>query len=548
MSSLNASADKFLQLLVLLHLAYRRDVARKELKELLESAIEGARDFAHKHKFKGKVFKAAADYAVSGKRLAREGYPCGHYQKLLLEIKKELSARRKWIDDPEINPQQVQVARAALRMFSARNGQSLENGENTLEPKLHFLENPDIRLLYTPGLQGKEQPSRDLKFLVKKLIGKEGHHIPIPEQAGVKAKDPERYKKYLALHRQASGVYKAALRSLVRSSGKNYLPIPKVRKQLEAQGIVVHNLPRDLDPLNIGEDGRLYTRKGKLIQGFPSPGFVRLEMNPDTESADYIFKYWMPGEGKKPGYGYLDETKRGNKDQAENLVLKGMDAAPRVRERFLKDLFSSSKGKQQLGTMAELIYSHSLRIGGVGNKTGDIPTYGLSTLRVRDIRFLKSGKIKITYPGKKAVIQEHLIKPGTPENERIIEVLRRLTTGKKPDAQVFDFNAAEVNAYLRRQGSPITAHKYRHVNATRMMLGLLDKHSLKKDVSQAEAEKLFKDTALKIALTLGHFTTKGKPTPTTAIRSYILPEVGVKWFKDQQLRVPEFLRLGAQDV
>ena len=91
-SPMRISAGHLIQFLVLLQLAYRRDVSGRQLAPLFKVAWAGSKPIATKYKLTPKPFDAAMKYAIAGKNLADDdGMPSEDYDDLLTRVLHEVN-------------------------------------------------------------------------------------------------------------------------------------------------------------------------------------------------------------------------------------------------------------------------------------------------------------------------------------------------------------------------------------------------------------------------------------------------------------------------
>ncbi len=548
-NKIRSSADSFLQLLTGINLAYRRDHDPAALKKILNQAKLGSKDLATKYGLDPEPFHRAIAYLAKGKNISDgEGNPSTPYRHILDEVHQELNKdRRKWLSDPNITPSQVKLANNLIRMMGTDEPEDIARHEKNVEVNLKAIENPQLRQMYSPQKVDQSPIIRDLKSVVKRLTGRtnaiELTRAESDKFKGERYKDKPDVKLYRKLRTQLKQSAKDAVREHIKSKGLDHMPVADVRKHLEKNKIIGHDLRPVFNPLHITSDYKLATTLGHEINAFPTKDFdSTVQYNPNynpNKDNGYVFKY---------GDTNVAQTvkRRMGRDKAkfeEKVEPTAEIWDSKVKPRIKRDLLSSDTHRQMMGLILHLLDEHVARIG-----TNPSDSKGLTTWRVKQMSTARAdGSVRISYLGKKDVQQAHVIKPNNIENKRSIYLLKNLVKGKKPSDFIFTegnkrITPTQVNSYLQQDLKlPITAHKVRNIKATMMMRDLVASKPLKKKVSQAEAEKHFKNLALTVAERLGHYGSTGKVTPTTAIKNYVSPAIGKNYFTSRGYRVPEWL-------
>jgi len=379
---------------------------------------------------------------------------------------------------------------------------------------------------------------------------------------------PDLWEAYLHARTNVNAVYKQELHNVTAKPGT--LPIGEVRKQLEAKKIV-HNLPaKELDKHLIDGEGLVYTEHGDRITGVPAAE-SKIRVNPDydrnkdSESGknnNWVFQAILPTKNAKgvnnKQYYYTENKKGVNKAHKFDVVQEMLKIEKKIVNGWRKDLKSRDMAVAIPAAQCEITYITACRIGGKDNENKNGKTFGLTTWTVGDVK-RRGESILFDYIGKDTVHQIHKIDPKTPEEQRVIEIVKKLCAGKPRVAELWTFDdttytAAKLRTYFSHicpvEGA--TPHKIRHLRGTRLAMQILEplKEKLlkqKKPVTQSIVDKEFKDAMTKVGSLLGHVRgveSEAKATWSTAVKSYIDPGTMIEFyesFEDAGVRVPKFL-------
>ncbi len=382
---------------------------------------------------------------------------------------------------------------------------------------------------------------KKLKMLCAKLTGRTNPPFLHPREVTPLRKDPKtlpiliEYNSYL---KEINHVIKTETMNFVRASGKTLVSLDSLKAHLKKLG-VVNNLPTGFTGGQVDERGAMYTREGRKLDKIP---FGAVVMNPKYDP-DKDNTYVMNNlDCKTFRYRTLTFTSR-NKKNRHALVREFFKKESQHRDAWLLDLKRAKSKQQVMAAMTELLFKTACRIGGKGNQTKGEPTYGLTTLQVRHLQFHPED-VQFNYSGKKSAEQEHVFNTTTPDGKRVGTILETLVKGKKPTDLVFTFknkpiSRPVVNQYLHSIGIEITAHRFRQLAGTKLTMGILKKSPFKAkdEPKQAAVEKWLKEELKKVGEVL-HHRTGTKVTGSTALKSYIDPEIVVEFFTNLGLRVP----------
>lgn len=380
-----------------------------------------------------------------------------------------------------------------------------------------------------------------MQRLAMKLTGKTG--LIYPKAMAELRKDPKNIpiiKEYGIYAKEIREAVKIEIRNYVRKTGKPMVTISELKTYLDTKNLP-NSLPTGFLGGQIDDLGNMYTREGRQLER-NLIGVVHMNPNYDPAKDD---SYVLIG----------DETWRvktlnmnaNNKEARFNKVTTFFNKESAFRKEWLADLSKVGKKEQVYATMIELLYKTSCRIGGKANATAGEPTYGLTTLQVRHLKFLPN-QVEFNYSGKKSHDQHHVFKTSTPEGKHVRATLQKLVAGKSPTDIVFTFQnkpitAAQCNSYLRSHGIGITAHYFRRLTGTKMGMDLLKKSPFKKgspETTQKAVDNWVLQEFKKVGEVL-HHNSGTEITGKTALKSYVSPEIMIGFYTGLELRVPTFI-------
>lgn len=460
--------------------------------------------------------------------------------------------------DPKAKAAWIDILKAFGLWFRVGSERSLQKLSKA-GVELHM---PWLNRLFAKEVGSQKTVEKSLAKLIKSVTRRSALTFSDEEALALKAKSPVIYKEYLRLRREYNQVWKDALATFVRRSGKNLVPFTQAMRFLQKKGIE-HTLPEGFTGL-IDANGVWYTEDGKKINGIPSSRiFPRIRMNPDPEKDNYVFTAIREDGGRQHFYTVEFRTgQSARKFKIARTLGKNIDRIRKKWSPLIKN-FDESDPRCSASLIMEMLYVYSARIGGKGNKTDGKATYGISTLRVNQCRWLSDGGLKIKYPGKKGVMTEHVLRPTTVPNKIRLKAFEFLLEDKARDDFVFTYrlkNGARkpvggqfVNQLFKTFGAgEATLHKLRTLIATSMMEEALNELYAKKG-SYNDPKRFLADLqkiALKVGKTLNHMRTTKEGTEVTgatAIQSYIDPALIAEAYEHYQIARPNWLeRLMAQ--
>ncbi len=339
--------------------------------------------------------------------------------------------------------------------------------------------------------------------------------------------------EYMQLKQDLVKKLKYAIQYLFHKYKWKYISIQTLNRELRKLGyppVLV-----DTNLICIDAQLKLYVCKTKKELDCNIPLIhVEIEINKDynpEKDDSYVLKF-RPIGGKSWQFCYTkDYKKRVVKGYTEKLkyLLKNIE---KYRRRWLKDLESKDPIIKQMALATELLYQTAARIG---TETKD--TFGLVTILRKHIK-CDNKKCVIRYPGKKGIIQTHII-----DDPKLVKYLKELIKNKKPSERVFTFKAQKLNDYLRKRiGLPITAHKFRHLKGSAIAYKYLFEENPYKNIDDPKVHlKYFKQVMLDVGKTLGHINNE-KPTWTTAVKYYVDPHLILDYFEKYNIPLPKSMQ------
>ena len=207
---------------------------------------------------------------------------------------------------------------------------------------------------------------------------------------------------------------------------------------------------------------------------------------------------------------------------------------PRLRRRLRKDLASSGLPKDKvLAVVVTLLDDTLIRVGNEEYARAN-SSYGLTTLRVKHVQFLRDGRASFCFRGKAGRKHDVVL-----DDKRLTRIIRRIQ--QLPGQQLFQYvdddgkrqpiDSGMVNDYLRRAmngangdapAASFTAKDFRTWGATLRALEYLTRRKCDPHMSQTGFNKCVTQTARHVAEALCN-------TPAVCRKSYINPAVFAAW-------------------
>ncbi len=442
--------------------------------------------------------------------------------------------------------EELDLYKAFARWFKS----SVESAFKYIEKHAGLTHNEFIAKQFMPKVASQQPIIKALQAFNKKHVGKPLTSLDIETAAKLRAKSPEIYKEYLELRRQYSQSWKNALTTFVRSSGKPMVPFQALEKFFKSKNIE-HGLPTGFTGL-IDDQGRWYTKEGKLINGVPSAVmFPTVKMN-DTGRGPWVFKPYKE-DGTAGNYFYTVEDVRKNAREKFTKVADITGKMPAIRKKWLSLLrnFSINDPKTVAALELELLYEFSARIGSMGNSAGGQATQGISTLQVKNVYPQGNGNLVLRYLGKDGVKTKHVLMKNNVIHRQMIKGLELLCANKTAKDYIFTYKSGSrdirvpgsmVNKLFQALGAEnITVHKIRTFHGTVLFKELSEKY-LSQEMNEAKAKQVFNAIAEAVGKKLNHVRRGSggdRVTGSTALASYIDPGAQIRFWTALGHRPPK---------
>ena len=496
--------------------------------------------------------------------------------------------RSKWqlvkrdLDSTPTSEAEINTMDAIRQWHSTANPNTLEKiravvGKLGVDPKL-------VAYFNAPKLDNGSHLKAKLIDAVHTLTGKRQHYVPLVDIVDVRAANPDGWKVYLEAAKEARLAAKQQLRTYVRTNGQDGLVSVK-DACLHLDSInVPHHLPASYNGM-LNEDGALHTNDGTPLRTGVGGAVSRIDpdarivMNPKYDpnsdhlpgrTGNWVFKTELPslnakGEANQQ-YFYTASKQKANKTKKFGVVEELIEKEAEMLSAWRKDLNGSNLNRAIYATLCELTYQTCARIGGIGNANMKGDTFGLTTLKVHNVTFYKSGKIVLRYIGKDSVEQVHTLLPDDHNMLVVMKYIRACCLNKSKDDDLWTyggsvFTANGLRSYFREISGIAGAspHKLRHLRGTRLAISALEAASNhvtnNAPVTQKIVDASFKAALLHVGKVLGHVKNVGNSEEQTAVwntaaNNYVEPAVMLQYYgqyKDLGIRPLAFLRKVAKD-
>ena len=365
-----------------------------------------------------------------------------------------------------------------------------------------------------------------------------------------KLTDEER-KQLNALASPVSKMVRAAITKAVRSSGKPYLPLGDIRRNLTVLGLPTYILPTGVDSyLMIDDVGKYYTVAGRRLAAAPIGGAMQYNPKYDPKKDNGFVIAGIPLVGDQPQYYVTEDWIRGKraakKDTKRGILENNIDD---LSDKWRSHMYGNNPDLRVLGTAVEGLYQIQPRIGNKNQETDGKRTFGYSTWQARHISNVRNdGSITVRYAAKSNVDMEHKIKPYDEHSAEFINFLVGQKQSRNPDDRIWEFDNGKpvtdnvIRGYIKKYIDPgLSPHAFRHYRGTKVFNEYVAKHPFKLRATLKETEEYWKKAAMEAGKILGHIKIKdGKQEVTgeTASQSYIDPRTQAALFTDRNLRVP----------
>ena len=399
-----------------------------------------------------------------------------------------------------------------------------------------------------------DQAMSNLKAHTAKHGGK-GLMLTDDQEAKLKAKKPEEHKEYRKHVLAVRDGRRAEIKKMVRASGADKLPVKTIESNLKKIGLPTNFIPIGFDGF-YDENSNMYARNGKQfaanIDGgryIPNPTY-----DPKRHGHQYIGTHDNP-RAKIPQKIYTTDHKQDSHDDRQVAVKENAANLSEYKDTWRHDMNTAKPPHVTLAHLVEAMYQTSSRIGSRddGGLAKGIKTYGLRTILVRHVKTYANGNIVIHFPGKDAMHQTFKIKPDEPSKVKLIDYIKKKMTNKKLDHPVWTLgssqtempSASSVNKYMQDMGWKGGLHKFRHIRGAELAVAYMKKHKTPTKMTKKELETYVKDLGTTVGQILGHQRTlstgKTEPVGTTALKSYIDPQLIADLYKSKQVPVPAWL-------
>jgi len=414
-----------------------------------------------------------------------------------------------------------------------------------------IVSNPFVSQFFAPKVGSQNKQQGDLRKVIKQLVGRDDIALTPEESAQAKELHPDLYKQYLTLRKDYNQVWKDALVSYVRKSGKPTVPYPELLEALKAADLK-HLLTEGFTG-HIDDRGKLFTEDGRAIDGAPNAiSFPSVVMNKDFGKAggdNWVMRAVRPDGSPGPHFYTTDFKKAQAREKFQKVAdLSGKIESMQRKWFMLVKKFDMTNPQSVGAVVLEILFETSARVGTPGNTT-----FGIATLLVKHVSSDAAGNIILRYKGKDEVPFRHILMAADPIQKYVVAAIHKLMADKAPKDKLFTFiqnnkmrpmTPALVNAEFKAMGAQgVTVHKLRTFRGTALFRELMEQVT-KRPKTEKEALDLFTKMAEAVGKRLNHVrrtATGTKVTGMTAINNYIDPTVQVAFFRELGYRPPKFL-------
>jgi DNA topoisomerase-1 len=225
-------------------------------------------------------------------------------------------------------------------------------------------------------------------------------------------------------------------------------------------------------------------------------------------------------------YRYHAKWRVARDDTKFERILAFGGALPRLRRRLSRDLALQGLPRDKvLAIIVSILDATRIRIGNAEYARSN-DSYGLTTLRNRHVRFIRSGRLLLKFRGKGGA--EHEVPIGNKNLARLVRHCHQL-----PGQHLFQYiddagdrrpiDSDQVNSYLKEaMGDDFTAKDFRTWGATLRAIVILRSVPLPDPSTERALSACIGDTVKQVAADL-------RNTPTVCRKSYINPAVFEAW-------------------
>jgi DNA topoisomerase-1 len=184
-------------------------------------------------------------------------------------------------------------------------------------------------------------------------------------------------------------------------------------------------------------------------------------------------------------------------DKARNLN----DNIENVRNIYTRDLSSNDKILNQLATAVYLLDKLAIRPGTEKDEEKEADTVGLTTLKIKNIKFLGNKKIKLKFVGKSSIEFEKDFKVSS----KVYENLETLAEDKKENEDLFpNVNSNSLNEYLKKLLPGTTAKVFRTWKASSTLYNMLKEDIPSPELSVQDKKFVYDSVNIEVAKVLNH--------------------------------------------
>jgi Eukaryotic DNA topoisomerase I, catalytic core len=309
----------------------------------------------------------------------------------------------------------------------------------------------------------------------------------------------------------------------------------------------------------------LYTEFDEELQSNIAVG-SKVVMNPkyDSNKDDSFYCKFMAPNAVGEVRNYTKKRVETNQsDKHDKVEVKTTQIAKWIKV-WERDIKNKSPDVNMPAAAALILYLTGARVGSrIVNisKKGAEQTYGVISIRRRHLK-LTANKITFEYVGKKGMDQTNTIKVDDIITKRILDILKTLVVGKKPDELVWTYvpkNSASgdeihmsYSLFVKYCASVGLrgVHSLRNIRGTGLLQDILKAKPFKepKTIKLKERQKAADDYIIS-AITeagklLGHKSIRlGVETTAwrTTVKSYINPAIIKNFYIENKLQIPKWV-------
>jgi len=343
--------------------------------------------------------------------------------------------------------------------------------------------------------------------------------------------------------RQKEGMSKEAKKALAqaRKVNREKLKAKFGRALLDGKEIELGNYMAEPPGMFMGRGLHPFRGSWKPRVG---PQDVTLNLDKDAPVPDGGYKVvhddesiwvarWIDKLTEKEKYVWPHESsdiQQSRNKEKYDKALKIGERLPKLQREIRSKLGARDEKERKIATVCYLIDEVGMRVGDEKDED-EADTVGATTLRVEHVKRLDDQAIEFDFLGKDSVRWLKTLRSPDPA---LVANMRKFTTGRKPDAQIFEgVNSGRVNAFLSGIIPGLSAKVFRTYHATRTV-----EESLKsKDVRKAsDLDKLYfaKEANLAAAVYCNH-----KRTP---------PKTWEESLKRKEERLAEYKAKGKEEM